>query len=183
MAISWDQQRPRVVSVRWRAGGLDDLTLLGVALGVLPRDRVMLDGAVDTRPSDAAAIGQSEQLRDYLRRQITVARGDASCAAEFVAPVDAKSGITIDYTCSAPVGTATIAVRTLTDLNPAYRTLASGPGGKRAVYTADDDSHTWALGPPNARKTASVLVTAAAGALLAVVLVLLVVRRKRRTGS
>ncbi len=52
VSITPDEQRPDVVRVRWRVGGPDDLTLLGVSLGLLPADRILLDGAVDYRTTD-----------------------------------------------------------------------------------------------------------------------------------
>ena len=44
--------------------------LLGVALGLLPQDRIALDGAVSFRESDAAAIGPSDRFAAYLLKQI-----------------------------------------------------------------------------------------------------------------
>ncbi|WP_433205983.1 hypothetical protein ACQP00_38755 [Dactylosporangium sp. CS-047395] len=148
VTIAADGARPEVVHVRWKAGGLDDLVLLGVSLGLLPKDRVMLDGAVFYRDADAAAIGPSPRFAAYLLRQITVSGAGESCTGAVEAPADlAKSGVTIDYTCPAPVGTATVGVRTLTDLNPAYQTMATGPAGERTVYRQGADTHDWALGP------------------------------------
>jgi hypothetical protein len=136
-----------VVHVRWKVGGLDDLTLLGVALGVLPEDRVLLDGAVVYQPADAATIAPAPEFSDYLLRRITVTSHGADCRGA-VRPVDnlAKTGVSIDYTCPAPVGEVAVTVRTLTDLNPAYKTLATGPDGARAVYGDGHDRHEWTLG-------------------------------------
>ncbi|MFC6021719.1 hypothetical protein ACFP2T_36835 [Plantactinospora solaniradicis] len=146
IAIMPDQDRPDVVHVRWKVGGLDDLTLLGISLDLLPRDRVMLDGAVFYQDSDAAALATSDRFTAYLLRQITVSSGGRACAGSVQPPSDlARTGATVDYTCPGPVGTVAVAVRTLTDLNPAYRTLAIGPGGARAVYESGRDSHDWAL--------------------------------------
>lgn len=175
VAIAADTARPEVVHVRWKVGGVDDLTLLGVSLGLLPQDRVMLDGAVFFQDSDAAAIGPSAEFAAYLLKQITVATGGRACSGAVAPPNDlARTGVTIDYTCAGPVGTVAVAVRTLTDLNPAYRTLASGPGGARAVYTSDQPSHDWVLGdaPPQAApdlgRSAAVQITAVVGGALLV---------------
>ncbi|MEN3615042.1 hypothetical protein AAH979_36615 [Plantactinospora sp. ZYX-F-223] len=147
VAIAPDQQRPEVVHVRWKVGGLDDLTLLGVSLGLLPQDRVMLDGAVFYQDSDAAALTTSDRFTTYLRNQITVTSAGQPCTGSVQPPGDlARTGATVDYTCPGPVGTVTVAVRMLTDLHPAYRTLATGPGGARAVYESGKDSHDWVLG-------------------------------------
>jgi hypothetical protein len=55
--------------VRWKVGGVDDLTCSG-SLGLLPQDRIALDGAVSFRESDAAAIGPSDRFAAYLLKQI-----------------------------------------------------------------------------------------------------------------
>lgn len=146
VAVALDTSDPSVVHVRWKVGGLDDLTLLGVALGVLPQDRVLLDGATIFQPSDAATVGPSAQFAGYLTKQITVVDREQPCPATVKPPGDlVKDGVTVDYRCDGPVGTATIAVRTLTDLNPAYKTLASGPDGEHAVYGQGNESHDWVL--------------------------------------
>ncbi|HTJ32582.1 MAG TPA: hypothetical protein VL738_05080 [Dactylosporangium sp.] len=188
VTVSADAARPEVVRVRWKVGGLDDLTLLGVSLGVLPQDRVMLDGAVFYRDADAAAIGPSPAFSAYLLRQITVANGGRACAGTVEPPADlAKAGVTVDYSCPAPVGTASVVVRMLTDLNPAYQTLATGPAGERAVYRQGADSHDWALGaapaastPDLGRSAAWQLSAVVAGVLLAAAGAFLVTRRVRR---
>ncbi|MEV6287152.1 LPXTG cell wall anchor domain-containing protein [Kribbella sp. NPDC051770] len=182
--------RPDVVRVHWKVGGLDDLTLLGIALELLPRDRVMLDGAVFFRPSDAAAVGPSGKFADYLLRQISVTSGDARCVGK-VQPVKdvAKAGAIVDYTCTGPVGKALVDVRTLTDLNPAYQTLATGPAGERAVYGSDRTTHEWLLGDVPAeqqqvavqtgRSAAIQLSAVIGGVVLAAAAALFVVRRRK----
>ncbi|MGW4681950.1 hypothetical protein ACWEOS_26090 [Micromonospora taraxaci] len=189
VSITPDEQRPDVVRVRWRVGGPDDLTLLGVSLGLLPADRVLLDGAVDYRTTDPAVLASSEQFPAYLLKQITVADGARQCVGA-VAPLKAlaRAGATVDYTCPGPVGTVTVAVRMLTDLNPAYRAMATGPGGQRAVYGSGEDSHDWTLagGAPTVgsssrgRSAAVQLAAVLGGALLVAVGALLVSRRVRR---
>ncbi|MEU8000335.1 hypothetical protein AB0B66_04065 [Catellatospora sp. NPDC049111] len=192
VAIAADAARPEVVHVRWKVGGVDDLTLLGVSLGLLPQDRVMLDGAVFYQDSDAAAIGPSTEFSAYLLKQITVTSNGLACAGAVAPPNDlARTGVTIDYTCAGPVGTVAVAVRTLTDLNPAYRTLATGPGGARAVYTSDQASHDWVLGDapaqaaPDLGRSAAVQITAVVGGVLVAAVAALLVwrwsgRRRRR---
>ncbi|WP_326557450.1 hypothetical protein [Micromonospora sp. NBC_01796] len=188
VAITLDEHRPEVVHVRWRVGGPDDLTLLGVSLGLLPSDRVLLDDAVDYRSTDPALIGSSTQLGAYLLKQITVADGGRQCVGAVEPPMAlARTGATVDYTCPEPVGTVTVAVRMLTDLSPAYRTLATGPGGQRALYDSSTDSHDWVLAGAVPRRDTSPGRTAAlrpaavaGGTLVAVLAALLVWRRLRR---
>jgi hypothetical protein len=188
VVIALDQDRPDVVHVRWKVGGLDDLPLLGVALGLLPKDRVLLDGAVFFRASDTAAIGPSDKFAAYLLRQITVASNGQACAGSVEPPGDlARTGVTVDYTCPGPVGTATVGVRMLTDLNPAYQTLATGPDGERAVYGSGQYSHDWVLGDAPAssgtdlgRSAAVQLAIVIGGLLLVAIAVLVLSRRWRR---
>jgi hypothetical protein len=171
VAIAADPARPDVVRVRWKVGGLDDLTLLGVKLGVLPEDRVFLDGAVFYQDSDEAAIAPSGQFADYLLRQIAVTGDGDECAGTVEPPTDlAKAGVTVDFTCPRAVGKVDVAVKTLLDLHPAYRTLASGPNGQRAVYQADTATHEWKLGPETAPRKWPWLLVAAAVAIGAVLL-------------
>jgi hypothetical protein len=155
VSIARDDKRPEVVRVRWRAGGPDDLTLLGVSLGLLPPDRVLLDGAVDYRSTDPALIASSEKFSAYLLKQITVTDGPRPCVGAVTeSKAMARAGVTVDYTCPEPVERVTVAVRMLTDLNPAYRATATGPGGQHAVYGSGEDSHDWTLvGTPAASST------------------------------
>ncbi len=145
-----------VVSVEWSVGGLDDLTLLGIELGVLPEDRVLLDGAIMFEDGDTAAVSASLELRDYLLDRITVESEGDPCSGEVVQVGDlAEESASLEFTCSGPVGTASVAVRMLTDLHPAYRTLATGPDGQRAVYESAADSHDWSLGAAQVAAPAS----------------------------
>ncbi|MFF5229925.1 hypothetical protein [Dactylosporangium sp. NPDC000521] len=187
VAVGLGDDRPDVVRVRWRVGGSDDLTLLGVSLGILPQDRVMLDGAVFYRDTDAAAIAPAPAFAKYLLERITVQTNRQACPG-VLQPIDdlAKRGVTIDYTCPGPVGTASVAVRTLTDLHPAYQTLATGPDGQRTVYRQGADSHDWPLGdspatvPASGSSAAIQLGAVVAGVLVAIAVVWLVGRRMRR---
>jgi hypothetical protein len=194
VTIALDREHPQVVQVRWRVGGLDDLTLLGVALGLVPQDRVMLDGAVFFQDSDAAAISASGKFNEYLLKQITVDSGGQACAGSVQPPSDlAKIGVAIEYTCPETVGAASVTVRMLTDLNPAYRTLATGPNGERAVYAADQVSHDWVLdstqamaSTTHAGRSAVVQIAAVVGGVVLVAAALLGFRRvsrRRRDGQ
>ncbi|GIF59109.1 hypothetical protein [Asanoa iriomotensis] len=184
VAITADPGRPEVVRVRWKVGGLDDLTVLGVNLGLLPQDRVLLDGAVFYQPADAATIGPSKEFAAYLLEQVTVTSDGRACTGTVTPPDDlAKTGAGIDYTCPKAVGVASVAVRTLTDLNPAYRTLATGPGGARAVYTDDADTHDWTLSggaAGQAGRRAAVQIAVVLGGLLLVAAAYVLVRKRKR---
>ncbi|MEV4215974.1 hypothetical protein [Micromonospora sp. NPDC049662] len=156
VTVAADAARPDVVHLTWKPGGVDELTVLGVHLGLLPQDRVLLDGAVDTRDKDATILAGSKPFADYLLKQMTVSNAGRACAGTVKKAGDlAASGVDVDYTCWGAVGIARVEVRMLTDLDPAYRTVATGPKGKRQVYGTDEYSHDWLLGdvPPPAAAT------------------------------
>lgn len=135
-----------VVRVRYRIGMADDFTLLGIHLGVLPEDRVMLDGAVNYEEGDQEELEGSPELRDYLLEQIEVSTGGAACDGEVVAVEHLiEDGATLDFTCPTAPESAEVTVRMLTDLHPAYRTLAVGPDGQRAVFGSASETHEWTL--------------------------------------
>jgi hypothetical protein len=189
VAIALDPARDNVVRVRWKVGGLDDLTLLGVSLGLIPTERVMLDGAVFYQESDGAAVGPSDKFAAYLLRQITVVSAGKPCTGEVAPPVDvAKSGVQIAYTCAAKVGAATVSVKTLTDLNPAYRTLATGPNGERAVYATTKNSFDWKFSDAvmaenvSRGRSAVLQIASVVGGVLLLAAVAIVLRRRRAAG-
>ncbi|MEV6375148.1 hypothetical protein [Micromonospora musae] len=186
--VARDEQRPDVVRVRWRVGGPDDLTLLGVSLGLLPKDRVLSDGNVDYQYTDPGLVGASEKFPAYLLERITVTAGGQPCVGSVEPPrALARAGATADFTCPGPVDTATVRMRMLTDLNSAYRALATGPNGQREVYDSVQESHDWVLtGGPAAQRTnlgrsaAVQLAAVAAGALSVVIVALVLLRRFNR---
>jgi len=175
-----------VVHIRWKVGGADDLVLLGVALGVLPEDRVMLDGATFFEEADAALLTESAALGAYLTDHITVTSGEQPCSGQVTTVDDlVDGGVELVYACAGVVTDATVRVDTLTDLDDDYRTFATGPGQQRAMYTAADVSHDWALG--DAARSGDDLGTSAAvqlglvvGVVITVVGLLWLRRRARR---
>ncbi len=195
--IAPDSADPAVVHVTWKVGAADDLTLLGIHLGVLPEDRVMLDGAISYEDGDAALVQQAPEVHSYLLEHVGVSSGGRTCAGSVEASGDLiADGADIVFTCPAPAASATVTVSTLTDLHPAYRTLASGPKGQHQVYGADAPTHDWSLGisstgspsSPGGVSAASDTGSSAAlqiGGVLGAVLLLVVtgavvVRRRRR---
>jgi hypothetical protein len=181
------------VRVQWRVGGTDDLTLLGISLGVIPEDRVMLDGAVVFEDGDAAMLAAAPELGDYLLGHVEVSSGGTACTGEAVVTDGlAVDGAALTYDCGEAVTTAAVQVTTLTDLHPAYRTLATGPDGQRAVYDAEQPSHEWTLAdgapatqPDDLGTSAAVQIGLVLGGLLlaglAVLVVLAWTRRSRQS--
>ncbi|MEU5939664.1 hypothetical protein ABZ807_10785 [Micromonospora sp. NPDC047548] len=149
------------VRVRWLVGGTDDLTLLGIALGVLPKDRVMLDGAVIYKASDAEAMAGAPEFAEYLTERITVTQVGRPCKGEVSVPDDlVADGAEVLFTCPEPVSTVTVTSRMLTDLHEAYRTLARGPDGQKAVYDATHESADWTISDAGSRPVSTRTVAA-----------------------
>lgn len=138
------------VRARWRAAD-DDLTALALALRVLKQKRtyVYRDGALvpeESDESDALVLAKSPRLGEYLARNIQVSEGGTACPGKLVSAANlAQDGALLEFTCPRAVSSAEITVRTLIDLHPAYRTLASTPAGERHTYTEEKTTHTWTL--------------------------------------
>lgn len=145
--VARDAGDPTVVHVTWKVGAADDLTLLGIHLGVLPEDRVLLDGAIRYDAADAALVSRAPELEAYLLDHVRVSAPGGGCTGSVAEVGDLiDDGADLAFACDAAPARATVEVTTLTDLHPAYRTLATGPDGQHQVYAADAASYTWALG-------------------------------------
>lgn len=145
--IAREGSDPAVVHVTWKVGAADDLTLLGIHLGVLPEDRVLLDGAIQYDAADAALVSKAPELEAYLLDHVAVTTGGTGCSGSVAAVGDLiDEGADLAFTCDSAPASATVEVTTLTDLHPAYRTLATGPDGQHQVYAAGTASYDWTLG-------------------------------------
>lgn len=164
VSVAGDPHDPAVVHVTWKVGAADDLTLLGIHLGVLPEDRVMLDGAIDYDDGDAKLVQQAPEVHTYLLEHVTVASGGRACPGRVEASGDLiADGADLVFTCPRPAASATVTVSTLTDLHPAYRTLATGPDGQHQVYGADAPTHDWSLGERTSMTTSTTIATSSTG--------------------
>ncbi|OLT25455.1 hypothetical protein BJF79_12860 [Actinomadura sp. CNU-125] len=84
--------------------------------------------------------------------------GGTECPGTLVSAANlAADGARLEFACAGAVASAEITVRTLTDLHPAYRTLASGAGGERHTYGEASPTHTWSLDGSAARADGTVL--------------------------
>ncbi|MFS3128424.1 hypothetical protein ACLM5J_08450 [Nocardioides sp. Bht2] len=134
------------VRVRWRVGGTDDLTLLGISLGLLPESRRMMDGAVFFNDADAEALIASPLFADYLLDQVRVTAAGVACPGRVDDVTQlATSGVTLLFACAEEPTEPEVTIKLLTDLHPEYRTLATGPDGQRAVYADGAQTHGWTL--------------------------------------
>ncbi|HVK27991.1 MAG TPA: hypothetical protein VM575_06605, partial [Nocardioides sp.] len=156
VTIARDGGDPAVVHVTWKVGAADDLTLLGIHLGVLPEERVLLDGAIQYDAADAAVVSESPELASYLLDHVTVTAGGTECTGSVTAVGDLiDDGADVAFTCDSAAASASVGVTTLTDLHPAYRTLATGPDGQHQVYAAGATSYDWTLGPAGTTTTST----------------------------
>ncbi|WP_426246794.1 hypothetical protein [Nocardioides sp. LHG3406-4] len=177
------------VRLQWSAAA-DDLTSLALRLDLLesPRTYVYKDGALvpeESDESDAEALAASTEFGAYLLERMAVEQGGTACAGQ-VAPVEdlAAEGAAVDFACPEPVSEVDIRTQMLLDVDPAYRTLATGPGGATHVYSAQSESHSFQLvgepaGADASERGALTLFAWAGGGAAALVAVVLVLRRRR----
>jgi hypothetical protein len=146
---------PDGVRVVWNATP-DDLAVLAGWIGAADGSgsiMVFEDGEFAPEESTTlpgVQLARAPQLADYLLERITVSAAGASCAGALLPVEDVETtGATLDFDCGGPVGSAEIRVATLTDIDPAYRTLATGPSGQRHPYAEATGAIGWTL-PTNA---------------------------------
>ncbi|NPC98088.1 hypothetical protein [Nocardioides sp. zg-DK7169] len=185
------------VEITWRAAE-DDLTSLALRLDVLagPRAYVLRGGAMVPETSDAddaRLLAESPRLAGYLLSRLEVGVGEdgvTPCEGALVSAEDlATRGARLAFTCPGTTApdAVTVRARLLTDLHAAYRTLATGPGGATAVFSAEADTHELVLrGPATGNDAAAgglALVGWAAGGGGVLGIGLLAVRRLRGRAS
>jgi hypothetical protein len=184
--ISIDAGDSRIVHVDWKPGALDDLALLRDFLE-LPGRRTSYDDGLPSLTESAQAareLADAPELARYLLERVSVTSVGATCVGS-ARPVEslAGHGAGLDFTCPAPVESAAVTVRTLTDLDPAYRTLATGPGSQRAVYDIDHETREWSATASAAAvstgRSAALQLSLTGAAIAALVTLVLTVRRRR----
>lgn len=149
LQLSADGAQVRAV---WRAAE-DDLTALGLELGVLAEGRTFVyDQGVlvpeESSAGDAVLLGDDEAaLGGYLLRTVSVRQGGAQCPGRLTRSDRLlEDGAHLEFSCPEQVDGVEVDVSTLVDLHPAYRTLAADSSGERAVYTESAPRHRWQLG-------------------------------------
>lgn len=187
VAISRAEQSG-VVRVHWQPGAPDDYSYLAVGIGVSAEDLTQGPGGLLAVKKDADALQASPRFTRYLTEHVTVRDGATACAAT-VLPIEhlVGDGVDLEFDCGASTPTDDVDVRVslLTDLHPAYQTLATGPGGQRFAYTHDATDHRWALDAEAAdadlgRSAALQLPLALGGLVVAGAGITLTVRRTTR---
>jgi hypothetical protein len=134
------------VRVQWRPGGADDFSYLAVGIGLVAEDRSMHAGGILFVKADADVLGASAEFTTYVSDHIAMSGDGAPCPGAIGSTSRLMSeGVTVTFACAGPIARAELEVTMLTDLNPAYRTLATGPFGQRFVYTAEQQRHGWSF--------------------------------------
>lgn len=154
--------------VTWRFGATDDIAYLAVQVGALPPDRMTLDGVVLYEPGDETALAQSDAYADYVLDHIRIEGCDGSVEAGEDLIAD---GTTVTFDCPSPASATKIEIDMMTDLHPAYQTLASGPNGQKAAYAGATRSHGWSLDESRAAATGLSALLQLGGTLGAIALV------------
>lgn len=135
-----------VVRVRWELLSPHELTLLAVHLGLLPAERVLLDGAVEYEDGDEHVLAGDPAFTAYALEHVAVTTTDGACTGTAEPVRDLLTdGVVLAFACPGSPRTATVLADPLTDIDPAYQALGVGPDGQRAVYSADDAEHEWTL--------------------------------------
>ncbi|WP_098461474.1 hypothetical protein [Propionicimonas paludicola] len=142
---------PDQVRVTWKVGAPDDLSWLAYDLGLLPADRIMLDGAITPQADDVRLLQDSPALAKYLTSRVRVVSGGQECQPGRPELGDlGTAGASVVFTCAAPVHQASIELGLLTDLEASYATVATGADGTQAVYNGHVTSHDWTFDPATA---------------------------------
>ncbi len=160
--VSLSLAAPDQVRVTWKAGAPDDLSWLAYDLGLLPADRIMLDGAITPQADDARLLQDAPALASYLTKRISVRSGGEQCRPgrpEIGAL--ATDGASLVFSCPSAVRQASIELGLLTDLEASYATVATGPDGTQEIYNGHLTSHDWAFDPDAAPRPAAPSVVAA----------------------
>ncbi|WP_300677841.1 hypothetical protein [Nocardioides sp.] len=177
------------VRVRWSPGAVDDLALLWRHLreGSVSAAELADPSAISLSDSAAAAraLRADPAFAAYLADHIDVTAAGHPCTSS-LEPISSlpREGATLAFDCGTSVAEAEVRVSTLTDLHPAYRAFATGPGGAKAVYDGDHPVHRWSLDaagsvPESAGRSALLQLSVTGVGLVAGSALLVGVRRRR----
>jgi hypothetical protein len=140
------------VNLRWTAAD-DDWLALARHVGAFDEVPETLDGE---QLSGTQRIGRSQRVADYALDRIAVTQYDQTCPGEVVHLDDdlRTEGIILQFSCEEQVYEVDIRMEMLTDIHPAYRTVATSVSGGtpgETLYTATEPLQRWdfhAASPP-----------------------------------
>lgn len=163
------------LQVRWTAAP-DDVLALGYGAGVVPARPAALEqadgapfgGGARLDPADAARIADAPAVVAYLTERVRARQDGTACPGAVRTARDlVEEGAVLTFTCPRPVETVEVEIALLTDLHPAYRTMAVSDDGQRALYTADDATEPWTFGGGGAGAGGAAAVLVGGAAVLA----------------
>ncbi|WP_193608290.1 hypothetical protein [Nocardioides lijunqiniae] len=176
-----------VVRVHWQPGAPDDYSYLAAGVGLTDADESQGAGGLIAVKRDADALTSSPLLARYLTRHVVVREATGAACAPTVLPVEhlVSDGVRLEFRCAGPLDDVDVRVSLLTDLHPAYQTMATGPHGQRFAYSATKTEHRWSTSPEKAddalAESAALQLSGVLAGLAAVGgAAALVVRRSRR---
>ena len=140
-----------VVTVLWTAEP-DELFALGSATGALAQRQVLVfqDGVQVPSGQQGDSIDEqlarAPEIRDYLGEHILVRQQAGDCQLTDVDTAELpSSGARLSYTCPEAADEVELEITALIDLDPAYRTVATGAGGARSLHTAAEPIQSLSL--------------------------------------
>lgn len=116
--------RERTVTIDWSAPP-DDVAVLAERVGETPR-----------------------AIADHVLARVTVRQGDRTCPGEVTPGRTLEDGARLEYRCPREVGAITVRATILTDVDPAYQTLAVAPvitGPERVLFSGGTTEHRFVL--------------------------------------
>ncbi|WP_331772797.1 hypothetical protein OG948_56020 (plasmid) [Embleya sp. NBC_00888] len=141
------------------------LALAGTAqahpFGTPPVARVSAEGTTvdvvwsaasdDLAVLDETARTQAVTQAQYLGSHIKVSQGEVACRLDEADTQHlAAHGARLRYGCPRPVGTITLSITALSDVDPKYRTISVTPAGSGGLHTANAPTRELAVGPSSA---------------------------------
>ena len=133
------------VELTWNTGMADDYTWLAAFLGLLPEERILLDGAIPSQPGDVDLLAASPELVDYLAAHLQVATAAGDCAPTVGDTAAlATAGVRVSFACPSAVESLEITVTTMFDVSADYKVLVSY-GDLVKLYEASAPTQHWEL--------------------------------------
>lgn len=145
------------------------LALAGAAhahpFGTPPVARVTAEGTTvgviwSAASDDLAVLGETARAQavseaQYLGSHIKVSQEGVACRLDQADTQRlADHGARLRYGCLQPVGTITLSITALSDVDSKYRTISVTPTGGGGLHTADAPTRTLAVGPSSADHSA-----------------------------
>ncbi|MFB6393167.1 hypothetical protein [Polymorphospora lycopeni] len=166
------------IELVWKAAE-DDWVALGQSLGAFEDPTT---GPVDVTLTGEQKLERSEAVRGYLLANLTVSQTGNACEGS-LDTLDRllERGARFTFDCPAPVTEVDVTLRTLTDLNPAYRTMLTAKAAPtQTLFTAEATTHQIRFDPSGGGMTTAVTTVAAGTGVAAIGIITFFLVRRRR---